>query len=330
MAVVPAAEGSAGFAALTIGFLALCGAIVAFGMVKILYGVSVAVGGAVGWIVGHIPVVNKIVETPINDVFHWMEHTFSEAALGLEGSIAFWWHQLGDLTHWMGKELRAQAHLLYVLATRTIPHAVITGIRADIADGRTLVRVVGHTAENALHRGLALDLSLGQRIAAGVHDVIRPWEHTLDVTIPRDIAGLRARTGAITDRLDALWHRIRGVEKLTATAAFAGAVAFALTRLDLGWLRCRNVRNVGRALCGFPSTLLEAFLLDGLTVLAATDLCELSYAITGVAEGFEPVLYEFVDVEQALVGCHGNTSPGNRSLPKLNLPPVQTQYALGL
>lgn len=124
--------------------------------------------------------------------------------------------------------------------------------------------------------------------------------------------------------------RLHRLEALLGAAGFAVAMANALGLPNWRCITRGNLGRVSRALCGLDKVLLDAFLLDGLTILAATDLCDLSFAITEVAEAFQPILYEFVDVEQVLVGCHGNTSPGDRALPRLVLPPVQTQYALSL
>jgi hypothetical protein len=52
-------------------------------------------------------------------------------------------------------------------------------------------------------------------------------------------------------------------------AAGAALVAFSLARLGLGWLRCGNVKKVGKRLCGMNPDLLDALLI-GTTLIVGT------------------------------------------------------------
>ncbi len=113
-----------------------------------------------------------------------------------------------------------------------------------------------------------------------------------------------------------------------APAAVVGLVAGVLFKtLDLGWLRCRGVGRVGKALCGL-SGLIETIASDALEALVVADLCQVVSAMSYAAEKFEPVLFAFVDAENVLIGCHGYTAPDDLPLPALRVPPVAALLAL--
>ncbi len=113
-----------------------------------------------------------------------------------------------------------------------------------------------------------------------------------------------------------------------APAAVVGLVAGVLFKtLDLGWLRCRGVGRVGKALCGL-SGLIETIASDALEALVVADLCQVVSAMSYAAEKFEPVLFAFVDAENVLIGCHGYSAPDDLPLPRLSVPPVAALLAL--
>ena len=59
-----------------------------------------------------------------------------------------------------------------------------------------------------------------------------------------------------------------------------------------------------------------------LVALVVSDLCQVVNAMAFAARKFEPILVGFVDVEDALIGCHGATKPEGLDVPTLSLPPV--------
>src|SRR6476660_6758301 len=99
------------FDALLLGILLLAGFIVAAGIIYGLHGFVKATVGGVAGIVGHIPGVGRVVSTPVNAVYHWMNSVFSAVEAGLDRRISHYFHQLAHLIKWVGDEIAAHANL---------------------------------------------------------------------------------------------------------------------------------------------------------------------------------------------------------------------------
>ena len=328
MALAPVAPEAVGVGALTISFLLLCFCILAFGMVRFSAVLVNAIHFVIAHTIGELPLVGSLVNDITGPVFRAVERGLAEVALGVQGSIGFYWHGLAYIAHALAREVRSHAHLLLAIAESTLPLGWGVIAWQEFGRLRRLLHLLGRGIDRVDSRIDTLLGSLADRIDARVLPRIRAIDNTLERHVFPDIAGLRARTRSILDELGRLGERLRHLERLLGSAAFAEAVAVALATLGVSWIRCRNWKRLGRSVCGMPSDILGALLGDGLVALAATDLCDLEYIIIAAAQEFEPVLYEFVDVEQALVGCHGNTAPPDRALPTLHLPPLQTTLTL--
>lgn len=105
-------------------------------------------------------------------------------------------------------------------------------------------------------------------------------------TLPRikglegDFSGLRADVRRIAKQLTA-----GGVVALVITA---------LGTLGLGWLRCGNVKNVGKRICGLNPDLLEALLGGLLAVEGTVSLVALGNELVGLAGEIVPAVTGFV------------------------------------
>lgn len=113
--------------------------------------------------------------------------------------------------------------------------------------------------------------------------------HAVDVAIPRTIGGIRTKEGELTRDLGRLKDRTRSLEDgavktwdwirshpfAGATAAFAGAVAVALSRLGLGAFRCNSLKKLlNKRGCGLWSDL-DSLMGLAFAALAFSDLEEL-------------------------------------------------------
>lgn len=120
-------------------------------------------------------------------------------------------------------------------------------------------------------------------------------------------AAIAAAVGA-AGTLPGLWPRIRDLEreavhdakrlrKLTWAGAFTSATALvvaALAKLGLNWIRCRNVKDAGRAVCRLDTGLLGELLTDGLLVFGTVSVVEF-------AKGLQEIEGEVIDVCSRLV-----------------------------
>jgi hypothetical protein len=232
-------------------------------------------------------------------LFHETAARFDQ--LGREiGGLAF------DVSRW-------GSHLIHA----TIPHEIAT---------RT--RLLWHALRVAEARSTAAIRTEAHAWRAGVNKLTVAVEHEYDL-LGRRIGRVGTRVGRLERTVEGEIGRLSRVEKLLGVAAFTGLVIRALDRLGLRWLRCPALGRIGRRIgCG-GFGLLEDLLAASFTGLILTDVCEFAGAMTRLAEWYRPLLMDFVDAEDALIGCHGATKPPPLGLPRLYLPPVPDPLPLG-
>jgi hypothetical protein len=281
------------FDALLIGLLVISGLIVAVGIIYILHGFTRAVVGGIAKLISSIPGVGSIFGSPVNAVYHWLNAEFSAAEAGLDRRISNYFHQLAKLVKWVGSEIEAHANLLYALSTILLGSSLTAAIRAAIALLHTKVAGVSGRITN-LYRSIVRPISARiTRLERWTYPRVKALDHAIDVTIPRDVAGLRSRAKTIEGELSKAWDAIRKNEAALAATAMVGVVALALAKLDLGWLRCRNTRNVGKAICGVNGSELDSLLgllVGGAALLEFRELVKLAQSVEhGVAAGLQAV-----------------------------------------
>lgn len=181
------------------------------------------------------------------------------------------------------------------------------------ADRRAAARdqVLSHGVDRRI-RNKTLPLFKGIDWVKGQTNAIRGGTKANTKAINRAHAQIGQNVGtgrhSLGARVGVIEKDIAKTKPGVATAATATVVAAALGKLGLNWLRCRNVGRVGKAICGMDSRLLDMLLGEAVIAFAAADLCAFSAAVEAIAEQTRPALFALVDVEQALVGCHG--APG--------------------
>lgn len=319
------------FDALLVSLLVVCAALVCLGIITVLHDFSRAVVGGVAGLLGHIPGLGKVLASPVNAVVHWMDHVFGEAERGLDLILARFLHSLGELVRWLGREIRAHADLLYLLSTVALGPAALRYLERLIAYARAHAGAAEHAAARALRRLVELDAELRHwtagRIGAAIHAATAPlageldWlrrhtlgrlgaiERELGGIVSGELNGLREWAHRLADQYEALWHRVRGLERSTTAEGAAAVVAVGLTALGARWITCRNWRGIGRAVCGMPLDLVEAFLAGAIEALIVTDICELANIIEAVAVEVQPVLDEFVNAQAFICLAGGADYP---------------------
>ena len=235
---------------------------------KALFGVA---GGAFGW----IPGIGGWLKSSLHGIEQRIVSVMSGAALQADRKIGAGFHDLARLTDWLGREIRAHANLIYLVASVLTGTAGITWVSGEIGRLVGRIRASAHTADVAVQRVLGLEKRVQHSIAATVLPRLRAAEHTLDVTIPRDVAGLRARTKTIEGELARAWKAIRKNEAALVGTAFLGAIALALARLGLGWTRCSNWNRIGKSVCAVNPLAVEELLGLIVTGVAIADFREL-------------------------------------------------------
>jgi hypothetical protein len=225
--------------------------------------------------------------------------------------------------------MEGTADSLERLRRHTIPQAV--GKAA--APAKAQARAANTRAAKAQATASATSTSL-HKYRVTTAPKIAHATHAVDVTIPRELGRIRTQEDKLSSDAKALRERTTSLENgavrtfewirthpLSAvTGVFAAAVAVALQRMGFGFLRCRSWRSfASRLTCGMAG-MLEELLFTAVTAFAALDICDFANAAQDLAEQFQPVLIGLVDVENALVGCHGATALPSFDLPPLHVP----------
>jgi hypothetical protein len=232
-----------------------------------------------------IPWVGTAVSGGLHKAEQHIVNIFSGAANGVQSAMGWSWHLQARMIDWLGREINSHANLLWLLANQ-IPGVGLV---------RSLLEAV-HVAEREIGR-------LWKSIPGTAHGIAKPiagelkalerWTYPkvrhavneVDHVIPKDIAGLRSRTKTIEGELGRLWKAIRANEAALATTAFVGAVALALSRLGMGWIRCNNAAQLGKKYgCSLWSHL-EQLLPLGILLTVAFDFPAFCKAASVVAAG---------------------------------------------
>jgi hypothetical protein len=280
--------------------------------------------GAVGW----IPYLGKVLSRSLLDVEHKITSIMGRAAVALEARIGASWHSMARLVDHVGRELASHAHQILMLAQLLPGASAITDLlrlihflqaRAGALD--RALHGIGHDVIGRIH-------TVERGIGADVLPRIKGLEREVHGVINREIPGLRARERTAEREITNLWKWTRAHTLEAGTIAFAGAVALALAKLGMTWLRCNSLSRIGKRLgCGGFAAI-EDVLFGVVTAVAAIDICDVADAAGSVAHAIRPALIGLVDIENALVGCHGATAPPTLALRQLSLPPVDNPLPL--
>jgi hypothetical protein len=249
--------------------------------------------------------VKKAVDWAINNVRGWISHW----ALAHVKAVTRWFIGLNLLAQRVAKEQAGLANdtadSLQKMRHHVIPHAVQVGV----APVRAQAVTAGQRASTALARTHALSSTLTREHAAQVKLNVH-YTHAIDSALPWALPRTRTRVGTLEREYDALKGRTKALEDgaidtfkwlsthrtTAAMGVFSGAVAWALSRLGYGFLRCRSWQNLGRSMkCSDANILAE--LLAGATAIAlGVGLVELAKAEQEVVGDLATVVRDFWQV----------------------------------
>ena len=257
--------------------LAVCLLVVAFA--KAFFGVA-------GNLLGKLPVVGGWIDAGAHKIEQRITNTFGGFAVKLEAVVGASWHSMARLVDRLGHELAAHAGLLAAIA-QFIPAAGIFGkLYLMIQEARALSARLAHALVGIGHDVAGRLHSVERGIGADVLPRIRSLDRRLDRVISKDIPGLRTAERALAGDLAKLRRYVNSHPWTAATSAFAGAIALALAKLGLDWLRCPTARSVfNKRGCNMWSGLDNLLGLFGEVFLLA-NICRI---IPWLEEGFSLV-----------------------------------------
>jgi len=287
------------------------------------YNVKPFVQGFVDAIKRVVPIVNPIaaiIGWPLAKIGQALLAPLNDFVTGTDAHVGLSFHQLARLVR------RTYAEVAALSQTTALLAKALTGA-ATSRDLGTLWHALTVRAQAIAHQLDVLRanvrttaVGLAHRIDGAVLPRVRGIEHELDHVIEPDIAGLRKRTRTLEEEALRTFRWFKVHKWLATEAAFAGAVALALSRLGAGWIRCGNVRKVGRTLCGLPGNLLNDLLALVTDFLVLTNICQaipwLEVAFSDVAA---PLIGELTKAGAGLCAA-GSSPPSELTVPPLSLP----------
>ena len=283
--------------------------------------VAKAFFGTVGGIAAKIPVIGGWLDGKVEEVAHKITSVLGHAATVLEARVGASWHSFARLVDWMGREIARHAALLERIAHDLVTANFVDLVRLEVQGARKLIHYIDKQVVGIGHDVIGRIRNVERGIGADVLPRIR----SLDRRLTRDLVKERARARAAERQAERaisnLWEWTRTHPWTIVTDAFVGAVAIALTRLGLSWIRCPSLGRLGKRFGCAPWQLLEEFLAASFTALAVADLCTFANVAMDTAVLIRPALLVLVDVEDALVGCHGATGAPPLEPTRLRLPP---------
>lgn len=264
--------------------------------------------GPIGWVAEQVVGLTKWLTHAIGSHFEQVEGTAVAWITALTGVSDYTWkslagiaYDLHDFSRWLVlKEIPALVKALPNAVTHVV-HAITTRI---VHVERTIVKLPGLTKAQiraavavAIPGIIAHDLPYFDWLKKHLKSLERILAGAAGAAIgsvlglPKDLIGIRKRIGKL--------------EKTLAGTAVAGAVALALARLGVSWIRCNNWKRLGRGVCGLPSNVISDILGLITDVFILADICEvikLTDDAFGVIEG--PLASFVGNVGGAL--CHGD------------------------
>lgn len=258
--------------------------IVAWGLTKCADRLARALFGTINGAIAWVPGVNRIVSKPVKAVEKKITDFLGSLVVDLEGRIGAMWHALGKLNRAMADAIVDNAQALMQIVRYLPPVSTIQSIL------NILHALAKHdAATQARIKGLTHDVAQGETVAqhasaqaAKAH--ARATAVPADVVAPGDLAGLRDRVRATEDELARLWKWTRSHSRTVVAGLALGALAHALARMKLGWLRCSKVRRLGKRACGLDEALVTDLIEDSLLIIGTFSLLEFAETMGEIAE----------------------------------------------
>jgi hypothetical protein len=230
--------------------------------------------GVAGGTLGKLPVVGGWINSGLTSLEHKIVSTMSGAAASVDSHIGDAFHRLARILDWTGREIKGHADLLALIASYLPGFASLTVLRTLYGDLLRLVHAAQRIGIHALTQTVTIVHTIRRTVVADAFPRIRSAERDIGRILSRDIPRLRAREAELGREVTNLWKWTRSHALVAGSLAFAGAVALALSRLGIGWVRCSKVGRAGKTLCGMDESLLESLLADTLAIVGTVSLIE--------------------------------------------------------
>jgi hypothetical protein len=294
--------------------------LVAFGIVYNLKAFVDAIQQIVTRTVSQVPLIGGLLAGAFHAIAQPVSNILGTALQGIDGAMGTTWHLLARVVEWTGRELVGLANSTALIAKHIqdlITYALFNELR----------KLVLHAIHALTHAGsvvLKETVVINKRIAHGVEHRVLPGlkalEHAIAHTIPGELGALRHGERVLERDVTALQKWVRAHPFAWWTTAFAGAVAVALTRLGLEWIKCDAAKSVfSKRGCNLWNDL-DALLGMLGTGLLLTNICSVIPLLESAFSTIAAPLVSTLASAGAGLCLPGSSPPAALPVPQLSVP----------
>lgn len=180
-----------------------------------------------------------------------MTNNMGKALAKTDASTGFNFHNAATYVRKLGNLATLGTYAIISLAQVVAGKASFANVRHELHRLVTLIRTVEHTARLAIRRENAVARAAAQSVAQGIYPRLRTVENDVAKVLHPEVTAARDLARTAEDKAIAAYRYAKShVVGLTSAAAVA-AVAWALPKLGLNWLRCNsNPFNNNPKACG--------------------------------------------------------------------------------
>lgn len=255
-----------------------------------------ALFGGIASLFSFLPFVGGLTADALHSAEHAISNALGEAESYFDAHIAAQFHRLARLADHLWNQLVSLAHTSLMIAETLSGYASLRDILRLERSITKRLHAAEHEAATALRHGLAHARAFTRSVAQGIYPRIRAVEHDVTRTLPREIRHARTLAREAEDEALRAYKLAKANARVVESAAFAGAVAWALSRIGLGWTRCNNNGALGRAVCGLESNLLQDLLAGMFAAGAVVEFRELVKVAQGVEREVAAGVKDLLDV----------------------------------
>lgn len=201
---------------------------------------------------------------PLSFIFSSVAHLFTsvlsnwmaQAVQAVDAHIATTFHYVAGQIRQMNDTFLQMSAFALTVAQAISGQVSWAHVNQALAELRHTIRGAEAAARAAETRVIANEKQAVHSIAQGVYPRLRAIEHEIAKPIEGEIKSARALAREAENEAIRAFKFARKHEAAIGSTAFAGAVAWAISRLGLGWTRCSsNPFNNNPNACGLWSVL---------------------------------------------------------------------------
>ncbi len=223
--------------------------------------------------------VGDFLASRVKKIDHAMQTALGTALIQTEKPIVKFFHWMAFLVTGLGATIEQGAtatfDALYHLRHVTIPHALRAANALAVKEAAKLRAAVNHS----IH---------------ALNTAIHAAEHTITVTLPREIAQAEAKVGRTAKQIARSNRRITTLEKALGLTALAGLAIKALSKRGFGCFFGRNGKTLGKQLCNVDPDFLDGLLAGALLLVGTVSLVEFAKEVGTVTEEASGLIHGFL------------------------------------